>query len=111
MVMRYPCSVQAGRPSLLSQPLSLRTTFVAIIKQARTHASADHATTRRLGFGVGDRVEGPECDRRWGRPEKVGTAGTAAGRLGHRLVCGLGRGHMCVYAHAHAHAHVMYMHV
>ena len=46
------------------------------------------------------------CDRRWGRPEKVGTAGTAAGRLGHRLVCGLGRGRMCVYAHAHAHLHV-----
>ena len=42
---------------LLSQPLSLATQFVAIIQaSADSCTRADHATTRRLGFGVGVRV-------------------------------------------------------
>ena len=66
-------------------------------------AKAEPAAVVRKGASLGG---GGERDRRWGRPEKVGTAGTAAGRLGHRLVCGLGRGRMCVYAYAHAHVHI-----
>ena len=83
MVMGTLARFQAGRSPLLSQPLSLATTFVAIIQaSADSRTSADHATTRRLGFGVGDRVEGPECDRRWGRPEKVGIIGLVRVRVG-----------------------------
>ena len=37
MVIRDPCSVQAGRSPLLSQPLSLATTFVAIIQAVSRH--------------------------------------------------------------------------
>ena len=76
---------------------SASTTFVARShKQARTHAP-EQITSQQGGWGLG-------LDR-----DRVIVAGTAAGRRQARrdgLVCGLGRGRMCVYAYTHAHVHV-----